>query len=48
MYKYNNVNYRSQAMIGQRIKLARKKAGFSLRGLADALGRMFPKSLGAI
>ena len=25
-------------MIGQRIKLARKKAGFSLRGLADALG----------
>ena len=25
-------------MIGQRIKLARKKAGLSLRGLADALG----------
>ncbi len=34
-------------MIGTRIKIARKKAGFSLRGLADALGnKVSPQAIG--
>lgn len=38
---------RQEVMIGSRIKLARKKAGFSLRGLSDALnGKVSAQSIG--